>query len=149
MRALPVMTFAGDPACAGSWTLRHAVSLTLAEDAAPLSFTGLLRLDAGTASIHAVGLGGMGFTLFDLTVARDTFTARFLHPSVVRLPGAAGHIAAVLRRLWLGGPRGPLRRAVFSDYGDEALGPWPRRVAAEGDGFALEILLLEARANYP
>ncbi|GHV50228.1 hypothetical protein FACS1894168_1070 [Deltaproteobacteria bacterium] len=70
------------------WVFRHALVLDVPGKNLSLPFTGMMRLDCDKKTADVIGLSGMGLTFFDMAVAVDTFTTRFLHPVVLRLPDA-------------------------------------------------------------
>ncbi|MDR2075914.1 MAG: DUF3261 domain-containing protein [Desulfovibrio sp.] len=108
-------------------TLRHHVQVHIPGHSLP-SFDGLLAITASPtgnpARIRAVGLGGMGLTLFDLTVTPAAFHTALLHPALRRIPSLDAHIAHCIQGIWF---------AALP----EALAPRAGNEAQEGRGVSL------------
>lgn len=81
---------------------RHKVTVTIA-GRPPLSLDGMMRLGLGNDKplVRVIGLGGIGLTLFDLMVDLDGQNTLYMHPSLVRVPDLAEHIALCVRSVWL------------------------------------------------
>ncbi len=107
-REHPVMiqaTPAAPPMMAGvrprqSVIFRHKVRIDVPGRPFLGTVDGLLRLDGEKDSLHVVGLGGMGLTLFDMIVTPAGEETAFLHPGLARVPHIREHIALCLRSLW-------------------------------------------------
>lgn len=132
----------------GTWTFRHAVVLELPGADLSLPFTGVMRLDADAGHVHAVAVSAMGLTLLDMTVDATGHTARFVHPSLSRLPHAAANAASAIRFLWLG-------KIVPGDspmHGATALtegfaNGWAKKITLSGEGFVLRLTLVDSRRD--
>lgn len=81
---------------------RHKVRLE-APGLEAVAFDGVLRLEASgqQPSVRVVGLGGLGMTLFDITIGPARAETAFLHPSLRRIRGVEGEIARCVRAVWL------------------------------------------------
>lgn len=81
--------------------LRHTVRLRIPGRKLDQTFSGLMRFDGTGRTVRAIGMGGFGLKLFDLTVLPEGFETHFMHPGLGRMPGTAEHIAFCVRRIWL------------------------------------------------
>ena len=81
---------------------RHKVRLEVPGMTVPGSFDGIMRLEnnGGKPSIHVLGHGGMGLTLFDMTVTPDETSTAYLHPSLARVPHIEEHISRCVTSVW-------------------------------------------------
>ncbi len=79
---------------------RHKVTLDISGQPSPRTFDGVMRLDGQKQTAEVVGLGGMGLTLFSMTVSPDSSHTTFLHPSLARVPNIEDQIALCVRSLW-------------------------------------------------
>jgi hypothetical protein len=83
--------------------LRHKVRLDIPGILLPGSIDGMMLIEPGNTapSVRVVGLGGIGITLFDMTVTAEGYAGSFLHPSLARVPHVEEHIARCVRSVWL------------------------------------------------
>lgn len=85
---------------------RHAVRITIPGDAAPFSFTGIMRYRAFATQggpwpeIQILCLGALGLTLCDMTLSPTGHTTNFLHPSLAKVPEIEKHIARCVTAVW-------------------------------------------------
>ncbi len=85
--------------------LRHVVSVSVAGHS-PFTFTGLMEKDEQNNRLRAVGLQGVGLTLFDMTVTPHGYALHRVHPSFARIPGAVDTTSASIRRIFFECPAG-------------------------------------------
>lgn len=82
------------------WVFRHKVIVTHSRIPQFPRLDGLMELSRSPDTIHLVGLGPMGLTLFNLTITPHEVQTLFLHPSLARIPNFPEHVAACVRSVW-------------------------------------------------
>ena len=80
---------------------RHKVSIEIPGRPFLGTVDGVMRLDGEARTVHVVALGGMGVTLFDMTVTPDAARTNFILPGLARAPRIEEQIALCVRSVWL------------------------------------------------
>ncbi|MDR1777931.1 MAG: hypothetical protein LBR31_08920 [Desulfovibrio sp.] len=117
-----------------SLSFRHKVSITFPRQTNPVTFDGLLQLDGlpHKPVLRAVGLGTMGLTMFDMTIAKGILKISTIHPALLRMPHFKEHMALCLTSVYgrlLGidaDSAKPGQNQAEIDFSDEK--PWPRNM---------------------
>jgi hypothetical protein len=132
-----VATVQGYPAQlpAQNLTFRHKVSVEFPKQSTPLVFDGLLQLGGERQKpvLRAVGLGVMGLTMFDITIAGDTLTVSTMQPSLRRIPDFHRHTALCLASVYgeLLGIPAMTEKNTLPGHGEVRFSedrPWPEQV---------------------
>ena len=82
------------------WIFRHKVIVAHPRLPQFPRLDGLMELSRSPDTVHLVGLGPMGLTLFNLTITPHDVQTLFLHPSLARIPHFPEHVAACVRSIW-------------------------------------------------
>ena len=133
------------------WVFRHKIIVAHPHLPQFPRLDGLMELSRSPDTVHLVGLGPMGLTLFNLTITPHDVQTLFLHPSLARIPHFPEHVAACVRSIWFSPTYpAPENRNNQGSNDQKSSAFWPPLVyTAPGNAYTVSIHTLNAERIAP